>query len=320
MLRELSSQVLIYYSTLCRPQANFAFERGHMFRRFLVLAIACAVTTGCNSSKSLSDSELEARILKDTFELQGVFNSCIAGDVQKCEDSIDKADAVLALQDEACSRSIESAGCKAKPPIEKVAKAIPLYRDLAKGNLTALKKLSTLMLDKPSGELSDNERVDAAVEAADRAAEAADVAARNAKQDADPIRFDSYMTEVFGGGEAASPILTGGNPPNSRYKAAIEEAVMDDPVYAGSYSVVRLGCGTACEFIKFVNQKNGVVVDLPRDLQASPHDISHMDDSLLLKVTTYIDSNLTNCRFDDLVIEEDKFRTVRNSSGPCPSH
>lgn len=133
------------------------------------------------------------------------------------------------------------------------------------------------------------------------------------------IRYDSFKTEVFGGGNVAAPILTGGNPPNKDYKAALNEAVMDDPVYAGSYSVARLGCGNACEFIKFVNQANGVVVDLPSELQGNAHDIAHLVNSSLIKVTTYLNPDMTKCRFDDLVIENDRFRSVATRSGTCPN-
>lgn len=147
-----------------------------MFRKLIFLSITCCFAAACSSDKLLSDAELDARTMKETMELRAAMPACMAGDAKQCEYSIEKTDTVLALMGEACSRSLSSAGCQAKPPIEMLAKSMPLYLDLANGDITALKKLSTVMLEESPDEPSADERADAAAEAAERAADAADIA------------------------------------------------------------------------------------------------------------------------------------------------
>lgn len=144
-----------------------------MFRKILVLAIACAGIAACNSATFLSEAQLDARILKETFEAKDIAEQCMAGDVGQCEAMVDKTEAVMTLIETACSRNEQSAGCQGKKPMEKLVKAAPLYLELAKGDLTAIKKLTAVLDDKPEPVFGDVEKAEAAAEAA---AQAADVA------------------------------------------------------------------------------------------------------------------------------------------------
>ena len=131
--------------------------------------------------------------------------------------------------------------------------------------------------------------------------------------------FSDYKAEMVIGGDVAVPDLTGGSPPNSQYKTRINEAIHSDPQFAGKYNIVSVGCGNFCEWVKFVNLDNGRVIDLPHEFQPYPHDLDYKQGSRLLKMITRLDMNTDDCRFTELVIDNDAFRTIADRKGVCPS-
>ncbi|MFN3776437.1 SHOCT domain-containing protein [Sphingomonas parapaucimobilis] len=132
-------------------------------------------------------------------------------------------------------------------------------------------------------------------------------------------QFAQYRTVIFPhSGGYANPILTGGNRDNREYKTAIRDSLNHDPQFAGKYNIARLGCGNMCEYVKFINLENGKITDLPSFLQPNGHDLISESNSRLLKVVTFLDMDQAKCRFTDLVMENDKFTTLSDKSGPCP--
>ncbi|MBB4611706.1 SHOCT domain-containing protein [Sphingomonas yabuuchiae] len=133
-------------------------------------------------------------------------------------------------------------------------------------------------------------------------------------------QFAKYPAAPFEhGGDVAVPILTGGNPPNKNYKTALEKVLGGDPDFAGKYNIARLGCGMSCEFVKFIDQDTGTVIDLPSFLQPEAHRLIRQPESRLLKVVSYLDMANDKCRFTDLVLTNGRFEILDDKRGPCPA-
>ena len=154
-----------------------------MLRHFLAIAIACAGLSACNSANSLSNKELDIKILNESLAANELFPACAAGDAGKCEATMSKLREITALIDEACSRNATSAGCQGKAPIAKLSKMVPLYIELANGDVSALHRLQAVV-DQENAENGDKAATggDQAVLDAEKAANEAEQAAQAAEQ------------------------------------------------------------------------------------------------------------------------------------------
>lgn len=101
----------------------------------------------------------------------------------------------------------------------------------------------------------------------------------------DAPRFEEYKTrDVFNGIPATPDFST--NKDALRFKTAITEGAKNGPNFAGMYTVISWGCGTACQQYAILDAKTGVIV-LYGNEYISTRGLQFRKDSNLLIVDQY---------------------------------
>jgi len=82
--------------------------------------------------------------------------------------------------------------------------------------------------------------------------------------------FDQYrVAEVFDGRPA--PVDFRSHPKARRFRTALKAAAEHGPNFAGHYTILTWGCGTACQELAIIDAENGHV-DFPSNLKRDAYD------------------------------------------------
>lgn len=125
---------------------------------------------------------------------------------------------------------------------------------------------------------------------------------------AQEVTFDWYPAMLFEGPLAEPDFST--NPKAEQFKTRIIAACADGINFAGHYTLVTMGCGTACQFGMVVDRKTGAIYDgFTSELGYDFRD----DSSLLIKnpeALAYTQDELDACSYCKLsywIWEVDQF-------------
>lgn len=134
-------------------------------------------------------------------------------------------------------------------------------------------------------------------------------------------RFGDYASQPYAG-VRAKPLFTGANRKYRTYQTEIRRGFASNPLFAGNFVLIGVGCGTGCMFVYVGDVKTGNIFDFP--LGGEDHYMLQYDTrptSRLVKVTwNQMSDGGTKCIKEDLVFSGSTFsrRKTGSSNKMCP--
>lgn len=127
------------------------------------------------------------------------------------------------------------------------------------------------------------------------------------------LRFADYPVTPYVGA-VASPQYRGNGEWARNYRTRVAEGMAQGPNFAGSYTIIEIGCGSSCRFAIMVDVSDGEIMSFPLGGEDNYQlHMTYSTDSRLLKAVwmdTDKSDNFDTCVAQDYVLEGREMRLV----------